>query len=174
MLFGDGMKCGLQQQPEVIRTPGLDKPVAPGTLPELNAGFPVHAHALHHSTLFRNYMLAGYERHTRESRVAVAVGNDIAKLDERVAVPYRLQTEPAQVLEPGLVEQVPCGIVLVAVVIDEFERARHNEPHALLYAARKMRVGHGIAVDVVQLLPGRMAWINRALPRPAPVLDVVL
>ena len=118
-------------------------------------------------------MLAGNERHAGECGMAVAVGDDIAKLDERVAVPYRLQAKLRHSPEPRLVEQVLRRLDLVAVLIHELERARHDKAHALLYAAREVRVGHGVAIDVVELLPGRVARIYRALPCPAPVLDVV-
>ena len=67
--------------------------------------------------------------------MTVAVSNDIAKFNQRMPVPNRLKAQFAQILEPGLVEKMLRCLVVVAAFVDEFELARHDEPHALLYAA---------------------------------------
>ena len=118
-------------------------------------------------------MPSRYEPDPVERMATVAVAYHIAQLDERVSVPDGLQAQAAEVLEPRLVEEVQRVVVGVALVVDEFERAGHHEARALLYAAGQMRVGHGVAVDVVEPQARRVAHIDSRLPGVAPGCDVV-
>ncbi len=68
--------------------------------------------------------------------MAVAVGNDIAKLDERVAPPDRLKTQAAQILEPCLVEQMLRRLVLLAPLTSLNERDITNPTRCCMQPER--------------------------------------
>lgn len=173
MLFGNGVEGSLEEQTEVVGASGLDEPVGIRLFAIRNTGGGGCTEAGDDDTFLGNDMPSGNKIDRGESGAAVVVGYDVAELDERVTVPDGLEAEPAKVLEPSPVEELGGVSVGDTVGVDKFERARHDEPHALLDTAGEVGVNHGVAVNVVELASVGVAGVNGLLPCMAPDTDVV-
>lgn len=99
----------------------LDKPVGPRTLPVINTVLPGITYMGDYAVVFGNDVTARDKPDTAESRAAVSVLNDIAKLYEGMSIPVRLKTLAAQILEPCLVEEVQRIVIGITLLVDKFE-----------------------------------------------------
>ena len=115
----------------------------------VNTGVPFIADVYNDTPIFRNDVLARNEGYTIEADAAFAVGDDITQFDERVPPIDRIEDQTAKQLEPSLVKIMLSFLVLVAVGINEFERASKNESLTLFNAAREVSINLNITVDVV-------------------------
>ena len=117
-------------------------------------------------------MLSWNEFHVRIAHAAVAVGGEVAKLDERVSPVVGGKCIFKQLLEPRLVKIMVRLLVLVALGIHQLERLRHDESHTLAHTTREVKVNLHIAVNVVKALAVRAVHIDGHLPSLSPVGDV--
>ena len=99
--------------------------------------------------IFRNDMLTRNEFHPIIGLPSVYVGGDVAQFYERVPPVVSVEGELHEQFEPGRIEVVCCLLVLVAILVDQFEGAGHDKALALLYAAGEVQVHLHIAVYVV-------------------------
>ena len=153
--------------------PGLDEPVGERSRAVVDAGSPVLPELRHHTPVFRDYVLPGYQFHPIVAHAAVAVSGDVAKLNERVPPVVGGKRILEQLLEPRLVEIVVRLLVLVALRIYQLERLRHDESHTLAHAPRKVKVNLHIPVNVVKAFTVRAVHVDGHLPCLSPVGDVL-
>ena len=115
----------------------------------VNASLPVLSEVRNDTVIFRNDMLTRNEAHPVIGLPSVYVGGDVAQFYERVPPVVSVERELHKQFEPGRIEVVCCLLVLVALLVDQFEGTRHDEALALLYAAGEVQVHLYVAVYVV-------------------------
>ena len=122
------MHGSFEQQPEIVRLPGLDKLIGPGTLPVVDTTLPSISYMSDHTMILRDYMPARYQFNSAERGAAVTILNDIAQLDKRVPIPISLKAITAEILKPGLIEQVQSIIVGIAVLSTSLKERDMTKP----------------------------------------------
>ena len=136
-------------QSQIVSLSDSDIPVGIRVFPVVSTLPPVITKVGDHTAIFRNHVLPVYDADSTERQSAVLIGDDISKLDERIAPVSCLKDIVDEVSEPGGLKVEQRFIIGITLGIDQLECPALDESVYLLDGSREMVIQFDVLVDVI-------------------------